>query len=71
MQLPIWCTCGKLVKFSNETRCEDCYALDMEKYKIKGMPPYAVRGNPPEPDNTYEKLIQRDHDEQLERNSRR
>ena len=63
MQLPIWCACGQRVTFSNESRCEDCYALDMHKFKIKGVLPYAVRGNPPEPDNTYEKLIERDNNE--------
>lgn len=28
----VWCKCGKPVLFSNETRCEDCFADDAEKY---------------------------------------
>lgn len=28
----IWCKCGKPVVFSNETRCEDCYADDAELF---------------------------------------
>ena len=66
MDFPVLCACGKIVEFSNETRCEDCFALDMNKLQMsKGNPlksvrPYAARGNPPDPDNTYEKLIARD-----------
>ncbi len=28
---PLWCKCGKPVLFSNESRCEDCYADDAER----------------------------------------
>jgi hypothetical protein len=62
MQFPVWCACGKLVTFPNESRCEDCYANDMARLKIKGCRPYAERGNPPEPDNTYEKLLAREEE---------
>jgi hypothetical protein len=40
MNFPVWCACGKLVTFSNETRCEDCYAAEMGRLRIPG------RGNP-------------------------
>lgn len=35
MNLPAWCACGKPVTFSNETRCEDCYSNDQQKYHGK------------------------------------
>ena len=62
MDFPVLCACGNIVTFSNETRCEDCFALDMSRLKIKSTRPYAERGTPPEPDNTYEKLIERDNE---------
>lgn len=27
-----WCDCGKLVTFSNESRCEDCWAEAQVKF---------------------------------------
>ena len=30
--LPVWCACGKIVKFGNENRCEDCYAVDQARF---------------------------------------
>ncbi len=30
--LPVWCKCGNIVTFSNETRCEDCYSADQQRY---------------------------------------
>ena len=33
--LPVWCACGKLVTFSGETRCEDCYADDQKRFDGK------------------------------------
>lgn len=31
------CACGAEVKFSNEDRCEDCWALDQQKYHGRSM----------------------------------
>lgn len=36
VSLPIWCACGNLVTFSNETRCEECYAGD--QHRLTGKP---------------------------------
>jgi hypothetical protein len=30
--LPRWCKCGNLVKLINETRCEECFADDAQRY---------------------------------------
>jgi RNA polymerase sigma factor (sigma-70 family) len=27
-----WCACGQPVRFSNEIRCEDCWAVDQQRY---------------------------------------
>ena len=34
MNFPVWCACGKPVTFSNETRCEDCWAADQAKFHV-------------------------------------
>lgn len=33
--LPVWCACGKLVLYPDESRCEDCYANDQQRYDGK------------------------------------
>jgi hypothetical protein len=62
MNFPIWCACGKEVLFSNETRCEDCFANDSEKFKAPSSHPY-------NPGYTYEEIIERDrqNEQQLSR----
>lgn len=30
--LPVFCACGKIVRFAHETRCEDCYARDQMRF---------------------------------------
>lgn len=35
LSLPKWCDCGKVVTFSTEDRCEDCYARDQDRYTGK------------------------------------
>lgn len=32
MTLPRLCVCGQPIQFSNEDRCEDCFAADSERY---------------------------------------
>jgi hypothetical protein len=43
MILPTWCViCGKVVTFSNEERCEDCYATDQSRFSGKSARVKAV-----------------------------
>jgi hypothetical protein len=30
----VWCTCGKLVRFAGEDRCEDCFADAQQRLHI-------------------------------------
>ena len=32
MQIPVWCACGRIVTYPGETRCEDCWAADQQRY---------------------------------------
>lgn len=31
-RIPVVCECGKLVQFTNEHRCEDCFVNDTVRY---------------------------------------
>lgn len=35
--LPVWCKCGNIVTFSNETRCEECYSADQQRFSGKSQ----------------------------------
>lgn len=37
IELPKWCACGNIVTFSNEDRCEQCYASDQERWHGKNQ----------------------------------